>query len=207
MNIYFIRHGESEGNAQKLHQHTDAKLSRLGIAQAEFVAKRFLSIPIDSIVASDVERARHTAAIIGQTIGKEIIYTHTLREIRWPSEMVGKPSDDPEVVAIRKQVKENFGAKGWHYSDEENFYDAKKRVHDALAIIESQKQQDILVVTHGNFMRMIVGLLVFGKTLTPALFFALRESFSVRNTGITKCGRDLEGHWHLITWNDHAHLG
>ena len=71
--IYFIRHGESEGNIGPLRQDGSSSLSERGRAQATFMAERCAKLPIDVLVASTMTRAQETALIIGERIGKEII--------------------------------------------------------------------------------------------------------------------------------------
>ena len=60
--IYFIRHGESLGNAaRKILGHTDLDLSELGYRQAFATAEHLKDIHIDVIYSSDLMRAMHTA--------------------------------------------------------------------------------------------------------------------------------------------------
>lgn len=207
MNIYFVRHGESEFNVQKLHQHPDVKLSPQGMEQASVVAKRFLSIPVDTIISSDSLRASHTARTIGEVLGKEVISSNLLKEIKRPSDIIGFHQDDPAAVAIRAQMQEHYAQKDWRHSDEETFFDAYNRAMQAIQYIQEQKKENVLVVTHGVFMKLLVSTLMMGDQLTPALFLHIRDFLATRNTGITWCTQDEQNEWHLLTWNDHAHLG
>lgn len=207
MNIYFIRHGETEFNAKKIHQHVNAELSEVGMRQAEFVAKRLMSIPIDAIFSSDSVRALQTTDVIAKAIGKEVITSELLKEIKRPSEIVGMHQDDPVSVAIRSQIREHFLDKDWHYADEENFFDAYDRAKKALAFVQARGKENVLVVTHGVFMKLLVATLMLGEELTPQIYLAFSDFLATRNTGITWCTQDEKSKWHLVTWNDHAHLG
>ncbi len=65
MKLYFIRHGESEGNKQgKIQGTMDFPLSDLGERQADAVAEFTKSLSIDQIYTSDLTRALHTAQAI-----------------------------------------------------------------------------------------------------------------------------------------------
>ena len=64
MKIYFVRHGESEGNVSKIYQHNETALTPQGEKQARTLAKRFLHIPIDLIISSDLKRAKQTSEIL-----------------------------------------------------------------------------------------------------------------------------------------------
>ena len=64
MKVYFIRHGQSEGN--RLHLHcgwSDTPLSELGHQQARAANAYLKDIPFDRIYCSDLPRARQTADV------------------------------------------------------------------------------------------------------------------------------------------------
>lgn len=207
MKLYFVRHGETTYNANKIYQPANAELSEEGRKQAEFLAKRFMNIHVDVIFSSDYTRAVETAEIINRSLNREIIHTELLREIKRPSAVVKKSAADADVIEIKRKMSENIHDPAWHHSDEENFFDVEKRAKAFLEMIQQRPEEHILVVTHGMFMRFAVPLLVLQDTFTPDLFIRLRDSFHLKNTGITLCERNKEDKWELITWNDHAHLG
>jgi len=59
--FYFLRHGQTEGNAQRIFQAVDAPLSALGMQQATRAAEMLAGEPIRSVVCSDARRAFDTA--------------------------------------------------------------------------------------------------------------------------------------------------
>jgi len=64
MKVYVVRHGESEGNAQKKHSGWGLfDLTEKGRMQAEETGKVIRSIPFDRIFVSDLVRTQQTAAI------------------------------------------------------------------------------------------------------------------------------------------------
>ncbi len=213
MKIYFVRHGESEGNTGPLHQGPDTPLTENGRKQAEFVAERFSDIPIDLIVSSTYERAKETAYIINSLILRPIEYSELFVERRQPSEIVGTPKEGPVSEEIRNLMREKRHTLGWRHSDEENFEDLKKRGLDALDFILSLGRENVLVVTHGLFMRMLIACVILGKEMTSHEYFKIMVSFDTKNTGITMCEykpaipNERDNPWHIVAWNDHAHLG
>jgi len=77
--ILVVRHGQSTWNADGRWQgQADPPLSELGIAQAEAAARAVDGV--DAIWASDLERARHTAAILAIPRGLEVVADVRLRE-------------------------------------------------------------------------------------------------------------------------------
>lgn len=205
MKIYFVRHGESEYNAKNLYQPGESKLSEKGIEQANFLAHRFKSIPVDIVFASTMGRAKHTAEIINEVAKKEIIFTDLLRELKRPSEIVGKHQDAPEVVKILEEIRSKAEDISWHHSDEENFADFKNRGKEFFSFITQRSEQNILCVTHAGFLRMIVALML-KEDMSAELYHRFWHFLRTKNTGITLCEYE-DGQWRLVTWNDHAHLG
>ena len=80
--VYFVRHGESEGNLHDLFIGvTDLDLTDLGRKQAERVASYFKDIEIDAIFSSDLLRAYHTACPLAEMKGLPITKCEKMREI------------------------------------------------------------------------------------------------------------------------------
>ena len=69
--IYFVRHGQSEGNAGPVWVDATSKLSAKGKEQARVVAERFTKLPVDIIISSTMDRAVETAQIIAERIDKK----------------------------------------------------------------------------------------------------------------------------------------
>lgn len=207
MKLYFVRHGETKLNEQKIQQGRDAELSPKGVQQAKFVANRFRDIPVDIIISSPFLRAQQTTEEINNVLHKQVFYTELLGEVRRPKELEGKKMDDPESVRLKKMLMRNARLKDWHYSDEENFHDLKTRAIEFFGYLNLFKEENILAVTHSVFLRMLIGLILFGDTLNHDEFHHLQLALKTINTGITVCERNQEGMWGLVTWNDHAHLG
>lgn len=206
MKLYLVRHGQSVGNLNKLHQFSHTPLSDLGRKQAEVVAKRFSSIPVDLIMASDFTRAHKTAEIIAKHLNKPLETNQQLREIKRPSEIEGKLTTDPVVVSIKSAIKDNLHDPSWHYSDEENVFDLIARAKKFLHEIQEKTASSILAVSHGNLIGAIAGNIILGDLLTAHIYKTLESSMWYSNTGITVL--EWSGNkWHLITWNDNAHLG
>jgi len=212
MKIYFVRHGESEGNIGPLVQGPEEPLTQDGVKQAEFVAKRFVSLSVDTIISSPEVRAKTTAEILANKINKSVEFNDLLVEFIKPSIIIKKPKKDPVVKEIKKLLKDNFHISSWKHSDEENFEDLKQRALKLLDHLLSRKESDIVIVTHGIFMRMIIAVAIMGNELTSHEYWKFFIALGLDNTGITvlKSNNTEEyadaSPWELITWNDHAHL-
>jgi broad specificity phosphatase PhoE len=80
--LLLIRHGQSVWNAARRWQgHSDAPLSRLGLDQADEVARSLAGEALDALYASDLKRAFVTAQIVGAPHGLVPIRDARLREL------------------------------------------------------------------------------------------------------------------------------
>lgn len=65
MELYLVRHGESEGNAARILQgHLDYPLTKIGKMQAKALSLRLESVVLDAVYSSDLARAAETAKIL-----------------------------------------------------------------------------------------------------------------------------------------------
>ena len=204
--IYFVRHASTDGNETGAYQLHTTPLSEKGLAQAAFVAERFKSIPIDVIISSDMTRAAQTAAYIARAVGGNVVHSEFFQEILRPSVVRGKLRVDPEVMQITEHLRRYFADDTQRHSDEENFFDIKRRAVTGLDFLAKRPEENILVVTHGMILRMLMAVMIDGEHTTPEFFLKLAGFLHPSNTGITKCLWQ-DGSWRLVVWNDHAHLG
>jgi len=79
--FYFLRHGQTAWNVEGRFQgHTDIPLNDLGRAQAYDAAERLATCQIDLIAASPLLRARRTAEIVAERLGKPVLFDDELKE-------------------------------------------------------------------------------------------------------------------------------
>ena len=206
MKLYLVRHGESASNIDGIIQSLGSELSEKGKEQAEFLAARFKDIPVDIIISSPLKRAKQTTEIIQGVIQTEVVYTDLLSERKTPSEFTGMHHKDPKFIKVDELLRDSTDP-SFHYSDEENFFDLKDRAERLLEFLSNRKEEHILCITHGVFLKVIIGAMEFGERLTPQTIFALQGFLRAENTGITICEKDEKGGWSMHVWNDHAHLG
>lgn len=204
--VYFVRHGATKNNHANLFQDENTELSELGLGQAEYVANRFKTINIETIISSSMKRAVQTAEAISKTKEMSIIKSNLFIENLKPQLVRNKSKDDPEAKEVMKLVKKNFDNPDWKHSNEENFFDLIERAKTALDFIQQRNEEKILIVTHGQFLTFFIGYLLFGSDFTPKEFKRMEKTFIAKNTGLSIM-EILEDKNLLITWNDHAHLG
>lgn len=207
--VYFVRHGETEGNRERMWQHPTISLSEKGRQQAAFVGRRFASIRIEALISSPMTRARETAQAIAETTGCIPLECDYFHEVLRPSEVRGKKYDDPSIAHIVQFFNDHFDSPDVRHSDEENFFDVQDRARRAVTFLEERPESRICVVTHGEILRHILCVMMRGDDVDPAFFKSIRTFLYPSNTGITRCvfGKFDRPVWMLETWNDDAHLG
>ncbi|MEY3470789.1 MAG: hypothetical protein RLZZ223_139 [Candidatus Parcubacteria bacterium] len=207
-NIYFVRHGESEGNKEKVYQSASTLLSENGLQQAELIADRFNNIEVNTIISSNYIRAKQTAKYISEVTGKDIIESQLFRERKRPSIQENQSKEIPELMAIDKQIQDNWEILDYRYSDEENFTDLRQRAKECFEFLENMTEDNIVVVTHKNFLHCLLWYCLFGFDVTPREAVIVKNNFILSNTGIVWMQYDeIKNFWKIVTWNDHAHLG
>lgn len=174
MKVIIVRHGESVGGQQKVHQSEDMALSLLGQQQAQTVSRLLKESSASYIISSQLLRGRETASIIGNTLGLEVRENSLLNEWRRPSELIGRPYEDPEVKHIKRLIRDHYTDPMWHYSDEENFSDIIQRAKHALALLGSDGH-DKIVVSHARLLSIILWLLMADATPTNPNDYILRQ--------------------------------
>jgi probable phosphoglycerate mutase len=158
MRMIIVRHGESEWN--RIHRYQgqlDAPLSELGLRQAEALAARLESEPIEHIYSSRLQRAARTAQTIAANhIGAPFDYAEELLEIHH-GEWQGKYADE-----IMEQYSE--GLREWRQHPTrsqmpggESFSNILKRTLDFKErAYADHKGQTILVSTHDVIVKILV---------------------------------------------------
>lgn len=208
--IYFVRHGESESNVDGIYRGATALLTERGRAQAALMAQQIKLVKPSVLFASDFSRALDTADAIAKVTGLSTKQNEVFGEWREPTVFFGKHKYDPEAHKILTQINTTL-SDDYQYSDEERFVEFRARTHSALTFLEEYDAPRICVVTHGAFLRVLLGSTLFGASFTKKHFMrsitnqSLNRVF-VHNTGITHIIYSPDHGWELVSWNDCKHL-
>lgn len=203
--VYFVRHGETDANVGLLLQGPDEPLNERGLKQAENIAERSKGITFEKIISSDHVRAQQTAHAIATANNREYESSPLFGETRPASQFFRVPVSSPEVQKSYELRFENRHDPEWHFADEENVHEILKRAEEALKSLEVDPSSEILVVTHGLFLRTLVMKIILRDKLDPDSWYATSGVLKTSNTGITVCEL-VNDQWHVLTWNDHAHF-
>lgn len=204
--IYFVRHGESTGNVSLYKAGLDPDLTERGEDQARIVAERFVSIPLDIIIASPLIRAYKTAERIRAITKAPLVIDECVTEWRIPEKMIGVlKTDCPRLVDM---IDDDFAENGI-FPGGESFSELKNRAFAVMKLLEERSEKNILVASHSILLHMFAFCVLLGKKLTHDEFALLFYRMKASNTGITIFEFDpvhTKNPWTLRTWNDSTHI-
>jgi glucosyl-3-phosphoglycerate phosphatase len=153
--ITVVRHGETEWNERRIIQgHTNSSLNETGREQARTLAESLRELGFDQIVASDLDRAKETALIVGEVLGLTPETDPLLRE-RSFGEYEGRPTDDlsSDLTGIEESVYVDPDARP---PGGESFRDVVAR---AQLFLDKASHEwpgaRLLVVTHGGMVQAL----------------------------------------------------
>jgi len=207
LTVYFVRHGQSKDNKKRVHQGSKSPLSYFGKKQAKRVAERLKKLDINHIYASPHRRAKETAMEISKSLRRPIEYWGDIKEMPNPTELVGLHFRHPRAERIRNVIRKHELMADWKYSNEESFNETKARAIKVLMHLEkSHKTQNIVCVSHGSIIKLMMCLIIFGEGIGPEVFRDFQNNVKTNNTGVTKCIYNKKFGWSMIHWNDSSHL-
>ena len=149
--FYFVRHGESEGNAARIFTgQSDSPLTGRGRRQAAAVADELAKVKFDRIVSSDLARSRDTAEVIAKRRGITVEVVKELREID-VGERTGKTFD--ETAGMPGWNDEGFVA----WPGGETLEQVLARTLGAIERLTRESPgKTILIVGHGGVNRILL---------------------------------------------------
>jgi probable phosphoglycerate mutase len=191
MSVYLIRHGQTNGNRDRIVQTPDIPLSELGQRQAKQLAHRFTDVPITKIICSDYLRTQQTAAPI-HAFKQSTLSLHPLLRERNFGDLRGKAYDD---------IDADFFAEGYTPPNGESHQQFVERIKLAWELIVTSYHNtpgSLMVMTHGLVLRELIKqhLIVDDRVLPLSDF---------QNTCITEVdGTDIKT---VLRLCDADHLG
>ncbi|KAA9002685.1 phosphoglycerate mutase GpmB [Affinibrenneria salicis] len=204
LQVYLVRHGETEWNAaRRIQGQSDSLLTANGEHQAALVGQRAKSLGITHIITSDLGRTRQTAAIIAQACSCPVTVDARLRELdmgvletRYIDSLNG------EEEAWRKQLVD--GTPDGRIPQGESLSELAQRMRAALdSCLELPADSRPLLVSHGIALGCLVGT-VLGL---PA--WAERR-LRLRNCSLSRLDHQqspwLASGWVVETAGDVSHL-
>ena len=170
--IIFLRHGQAKNNTERIlsGRTPGVPLTDKGITQAQQTAELLEHMNISAIYSSPIQRAKHTAEIVGKHNSIDVTIDDRLIELD-----MGKFTNVPydEIFTSHGNVFMKFynGELEIAHNGVETFGDVKKRVASIVEeVIEKHPDENVVLVTHMDPIKAMLSTIV---DLSPTNLFEL----------------------------------
>lgn len=196
MEIYLVRHGQTDGNVARRHQADKTLLTPLGRSQAEAVAAKFKKINPTNLISSSLVRAVETASIIGNAC--DLIPETSANFAEWerPDSMNGHHHGSFRSILF--YTAWYFGLK----SEGESYQEIRNRFKVARAFFNKYPNDArVVVVSHSVFINLFVAHICNDSTMSlwkAAKFFL--SILTMPNTKVVHLNFDKEAPANTCAW-------
>lgn len=152
MRVHALRHGQSEYNLLRLCNDDPTRpvpLTPLGREQAARAATALSRSGVEVVYASPLQRARETAAIVGERLGAPVVVDARLADIRSGCE--GRPVAEYQAAIAhdRLHARPNGG---------ESLLDYRERVRGFREWLAARPHPTVALVAHEETLRVFKGI-------------------------------------------------
>ncbi len=202
--IWLVRHGETPWNVEgRVQGWEDIPLNAHGVRQAQALGNHLARLAetgshIDAVYTSDLQRAHHTARIVGQAIGIEPVVEPGMRERNF-GVLQG-------LIYNMMDTHQPEAAKVWRSRDPDGdlpqgetlrtFHTRVVKALDDLAALHPQ--QRVIVVSHGGAMDIIWRHASQVDLQAPRAAPLLNASINRLHIGPDR--------WTILEWGNVGHL-
>ena len=161
MRLWLVRHGETEANVAGLYSgHAPTPLTERGIAQAQTLGTLLRNVPVDNVLCSELERARHTTQLI---LAEREVPVRNMPEL---NEMFFGDWEMRHHRDLAREDAENYAVwcNDWQNAtptNGEGFQAFSQRVERFIAQLADYKNsQNLLVVSHQGVLSVLIARLM-----------------------------------------------
>lgn len=181
--LFFVRHAESEANVKLAYAgHLPVSLTEKGKKEADHTSTQFLNHhSITKIFCSPLLRAQQTASYFAQKCNLAI-ETNELLEEQNMGAYSGKAYAYTESLPdFEPDVSKRWS---WGPKNGETYEQVARRTCQFLGLMQNlKKEENILIVTHGVFLRLMRGAL---ENTLPVFYSGLTKNCEILKVNFTK---------------------
>jgi len=213
IDIYFVRHGQTDGNIAKRHQAEHTKLTPEGKGQVAHTAKWSKTIAPTHFISSRHVRTLQTSEIIGEAVNMIPQTEDLFIELKRPDSIYGHRHRS--VRSMMYLIRWYFGYAGGDGTngDGESYEAFRARLDDAQKYLKALPDGSrVVVVSHAVFIGFMVAHLCNKDPLSLAQAITLfRKMLKLRNGSYSQIRYNpdaAEGTcaWELVSYNNHTHI-
>ncbi len=161
MNIYIVRHGQTEENLKGTYYGVlDCGITELGVKQAEVLGEKLENIKFDKVYCSELKRAKETLSYIYKV--DDIIEDSRLNERNF-GVFEGKTYTELEEDMAEEYKSWTSDWKEYRPKGGESFRDSYLRAYSFMEYLKSESGENILVCTHGGIVKAIYTYILEGN--------------------------------------------
>ncbi len=216
MQLYLIRHAESENNARPLHQRVeDPRLTAVGRLQAEHLATWARTLRINTLITSPFLRTLETTRAIVDATPQPVHVWHDVYERGGCYRGFGPDAREGGLGLGRSAIVRHASASPENCVidatiDDAGWWGGKPREEDPAVTVRAKSVAQRLVATFGNRGETIVAVIhaEFKRHLLGELLSGIMDAHQLgpmRNTGVTKVNF-YGDRWQLDWFNSVTHL-
>ncbi|MCE2614699.1 MAG: histidine phosphatase family protein [Nitrosopumilus sp. (ex Thoosa mismalolli)] len=170
--IIFLRHGQAKNNTERIlaGRTEGVPLTDTGVKQAEYTAELLQQMNISAIYSSPIQRAKHTAEIVGKHNSIDVAIDDRLIELDM-GKFTGMAYD--EIFNSHGNVFMKFynGELEIAHNGVETFSQVKSRVLGIVDhVLEKHPDENVVLVTHMDPIKAMLSTIV---DLSPTNLFEL----------------------------------
>ncbi|MGV4198190.1 adenosylcobalamin/alpha-ribazole phosphatase [Citrobacter murliniae] len=161
MRLWLVRHGETEANVAGLYSgHAPTSLTERGIAQAKTLSTLLRNVPVEHVLCSELERARHTTQLI---LADRDVPLRIMPEL---NEMFFGDWEMRHHRDLAREDAENYAiwCNDWQNAtptNGEGFQAFSQRVERFIAQLADYKEsENLLVVSHQGVLSVLIARLL-----------------------------------------------
>lgn len=190
--IYLVRHCNPDYSTEKSVGDFNMPLSKIGLTQRTYLAKRLLSLKLDKIYSSEMLRALETARPVAQKMSKKIIVDTRLNEIDWQDWYRIKYFNMSEKTRVKRF--KHYLRLNKQLDKMQTF--ARRTIAD---IYNHNKGKTLALFCHGNIIKTII------TSITNADIIGFL-SMEIYQASVTKLVIDRDGYIKINYINSVCHL-
>jgi 2,3-bisphosphoglycerate-dependent phosphoglycerate mutase len=199
MEIYLVRHGETDGNIARRHQVEHSPLTAVGIEQAHAVAEKIKQLAPTHLLTSRLVRAIETARIIGEVNNLEMETNEHFIELIRPGHLYGyhHRSFESFLFYVQWYLGRDGGAGA------ESYRALRERIkHAKEHLAQYPPDARVVVVSHAAFMGFFIAHLCREQALN---LFQAPQTFhkivTMPNALITKIRYEKDPQSSSCSWS------
>lgn len=189
MKVYFVRHGQSEGNISGRHcSWAQVSLTERGKLDAAMAGRLLKGIPFDKVYTSDLIRTIQTKEIALPDLQHEAL--PVLREI-WVGDLLGRKISDC-IEEYGQAYLDNRRRTDYSAYGGESREDLHRRIREFLAMLEQQNYENVAVFSHAGYISCIISAISD---------YAYEVAQLSCQNGSVSVFEFTDGQWRMVSWN------